>query len=49
MTNVEPLFIPAEEQRFLDFSNLRSDRIPMAMVLLVGTFYILNMEYTPGI
>jgi hypothetical protein len=21
----------------------------MAMVLLVGTFYILNMEYTPGI
>ena len=45
---MDPLFIAVEGQRFLDLSTVTRDRLPMAVVLLVATFYILNMEYAPG-
>lgn len=29
--------------------NLDQCNIPLAVVLLIGAFYVLNMEYTPGV
>lgn len=49
LAQVDPLFIAVEGQRFLDLSSITHGQIPMAVVLLVGTFYVFNMEYTPGV
>lgn len=46
---MDPLFIVVEGQIFLDLSSVTNNRIPMAVVLLFGTFYVLNMEYTLGV
>lgn len=46
---MDPLFIAVEGQILLELSSVTNNQIPMAVVLLVGTFYVLNMEYTPGV
>lgn len=44
---MDPLFIVVEGQ--LDLSSVTNNRIPMAVVLLFGTLYVLNVEYTQGV
>ena len=43
--DINPLVIAAEGNVFIDVSKLM---IPKAVSLLVGIFYLLNMQYTPG-
>lgn len=45
---LDPFYIAAERQIYLNFSG---KNLPVAIVvaMLIATFYILNMEYTPGV
>ena len=46
---LDPLLIAAEGYVFVDLSHSHLCKLPMVVVLLVGTFYLLNVKYTSGV
>ena len=48
LANLDPLYIAVEGQIFLSLGG-RKIKVAMVVAILIATFYVLNMEYTPGV
>lgn len=48
LANLYPVYIAAEGQIYLNFSG-KNIAVAMLVSMLIATFYVLNMEYTPGV
>jgi uncharacterized protein (UPF0333 family) len=45
---MDPLYIGVEGQIYLNFSG-KNILVAMVVAILIATFYVLDMEYTPGV